>query len=368
VFAYYIGHPEIGLSNTHTDKYRLFGWLFYFFIEGFSPFVVSVFWAFANSVNSPEGAKKNYGWMVSGSKLGGMIAAGFAWFVVGLRNGAGEQLYSDVFNHQLLLVGSSLMLLLVPVIILLMMKKIPGRYLHGYEAVYQVEKQKKREGQDHTGVFVGLKMLIKYPYVLGIFGMAFFYEVCGTVLSYLSIGIAQEHSTNSTEALRYLLVIIFYTHTAGFLISLLGTSWLFRMLGTRRCLLLVPITAGLACMYYVFNADSPQALMITFVILRAINYAFGWPLRESLYIPTVKEIKFKSKAWIDAFGSKFAKTTGSTFNIVVKMIGSGSLFFAHTCFFGGIVFLWFVTAWLLGRRFEQAVAHNEVIGFEEDEK
>ena len=56
--VYLVGHPTIGLPNTEASPYRLFGWLFYFFIEGFSPFVVSVFWAFANSVYDPEGAKK----------------------------------------------------------------------------------------------------------------------------------------------------------------------------------------------------------------------------------------------------------------------------------------------------------------------
>lgn len=368
VFAYFVGHPEIGLANTDSNKYRLFGWLFYCVIEGFSPFVVSVFWAFANSVNSPEGARKNYGWMVSGSKLGGLLSAGLAWYILGFRNSEGGQLYTDVINHQGLLISSSVMLLMVPIIILIMVKKIPGRYLHGYEAVYQVEKEKKKQGKEQTGVFAGLQMLFKYPYVMGIFGMLFFYEVCGTVLSYLRIGAAQEHSNNATEALRYLLEIIFYTQTVGFFISLFGTSWLFNKLGTRKCLMLVPITAGIALLYYILNLNSPQALLIASVMLHSINYAFSWPLRETLYIPAVKEIKFKSKAWIDAFGGKFAKTSGSAFNLLVVWLGSNLFFASLSCFFGIAVFLWGVTAYLLGKRFDQAVKNNEVIGVDlEDE-
>lgn len=60
VCIYLVGHPTIGLPNTEASPYRIFGWLFYFLIEGFSPFVVSVFWAFANSVYNPEEAKDNY--------------------------------------------------------------------------------------------------------------------------------------------------------------------------------------------------------------------------------------------------------------------------------------------------------------------
>jgi len=366
IFTYFIGHPEIGLANTDSNQYRLFGWLFYFFIEGFSPFVVSVFWAFANSINSPEGAKKNYGWMVSGSKLGGLTSAGLAWLLLGMRNEMGGQRYSDVFNYQCLLATSSLFLLFVPIIMLLMIKTIPGRYLHGYEAVYKLEKDKRKQGKEQTGIFVGLEMLIKYPYVMGIFGMLFFYEVCGTVLSFLRIGAAQAHAANATEALRYLLVIIFYTHTVGFFISIFGTSWLFNRLGTRRCLLLVPMTAGFAFLYFMLNLDYPEALAITSIVLHSINYAFSGPLRESLYIPAVKEIKFKSKAWIDAFGGKFAKSTGSAVNLLVVWLGSNFFLISLSCFFGSVIFLWSITAYLLGKRFDRAVERNEVIGIDEE--
>src|SRR5579872_2430725 len=98
VFAYFLGHPEIGIPNTHTSPYRLIGWLFYFFIEGCSPFVVSVCWAFANSISTPEGARKNYGFMVSGSKLGGMFTAGLAWLLLRHQMLGGPSLMSDLHN------------------------------------------------------------------------------------------------------------------------------------------------------------------------------------------------------------------------------------------------------------------------------
>ena len=89
VFTYFLGHPTIGLSNTHATPYRIFGWLFYFFIEGYSPFVVSVFWAFANSITSPQGAKRNYPYMVAASKVGGILSAGLAWYLLAQSAAAG---------------------------------------------------------------------------------------------------------------------------------------------------------------------------------------------------------------------------------------------------------------------------------------
>jgi AAA family ATP:ADP antiporter len=108
---------------------------------------------------------------------------------------------------------------------------------------------------------------------------------------------------------------------------------------------------------------TPEALIATFVVMRSINYGFSYPVRESLYIPTVKEIKFKSKSWIDAFGTKFAKSGGSAFNIyVVKFMAEHLLFSVYTVFFASIIGVWTVAAVMLGRRFDKAVANNEVIG------
>lgn len=365
VVAYLLGSSTIGISNVAQGPYRLFGWLFYFFVEGYSPFLVGVFWAFANSISSPEEARRNYGFMVCGSKVGGVLMAGLALFFLQLKDAEGNQLYSDVFNHQFLLAVSSLLLLFVPLIILAMMRTVPVRYLHGYEAAYQLEKHNQETGHAQTGVFSGLLMFLKYPYVMGIFGITFFYEVVSTVLSYLSVEVAQETSTSMTGTLSYLLNIIFWTHLSGFFISLIGTTLLFNVLGARRCLLLIPLVAGLLLFYFMMNMGDANALLIAFVALRSINYAFSWPLRESLYIPTIKTIKFKSKSWIDAFGSKFGKASGGGVVIVAELCGPAFFYAVYAVSFSGIVAFWLVVAWLLGRRFEKAVIKSEVIGAEE---
>src|SRR3990172_13075221 len=110
IFALLLGHDTIGLPNTNQSPHRLFGWLFYFFIEGFSPFVLSVFWAFINSVNSPQSAQKNYGLMVSGSKIGGMLSAGSAWYIFTSARFSSAGLASDIINHQIILGVASCLL------------------------------------------------------------------------------------------------------------------------------------------------------------------------------------------------------------------------------------------------------------------
>ncbi len=365
LFAFLMNHPTIGLPNTAANPDRIFGWLFYFFVEGYSPFMVSVFWAFANSITNPEEAKQNYGLMVSGSKLGGMLSAGLAWVVLSSSNPFYRYINSDIARHQLLLTFAAVMVLIVPLVIMLLMKKVSGKYLHGYEAAYQVEKERHKSGEEKTGLFAGLYMFLKYPYILGIFCMIFFYEMINTVLSYQRVGIAQANATCLADMSSFLFKLIFLTHLTGFLISLFGTKTLMNKLGERLCLILIPTITGILLFYLMFNYTCLGFLTV-WVIMRAINYGFSYPVRESLYIPTVKEIKFKSKSWIDAFGTKFAKTGGSTFNVFAEHLGENIIFSAYCFFFAGIIGVWVVAAFLLGKRFEKAVEAKEVIGAQKE--
>ena len=366
VCAYLVGHGTIGLPNQITGSHRAFGWVFYFFIESFSPFVLSVFWAFLNSVSSPKSAKNNYGLLISASKLGGMASAGFGWFMLYNAHWFRSMGFSDVGMIQSLLVISSVALLLVPLSTLWMMKAVPGQYLHGYEAAYQFEKQQSKAGKESTGMWSGLLFLLKNPYTFGIFLSVLFYEMISSVLSFQRLGVASEVGCGIAGTSCFLLGLSFSVHCVGFFISLFGTRVLVTKLGERLSLLLMPISMGTLLFYYMYST-SPYAILVSFVVIRAIYYAFNQPVMESLYIPTVKAVKFKSKSWIDTFGKKMSKGAGSVFNGVAAYMGPAWSGLMHTGFFGFIVMAWTIVAYFLGQRYHRAVKYQEVIGSEEYE-
>lgn len=372
VCVYFLGHPTIGLSNTVASSDRLFGWIFYFFLEGYAPFVVSVLWAFVNSVTAPEDIKNNYMIMTASSKLGGAFLAAIAWWVL-TTNTRGAALFSDVAMYQLLLVAASFVLLLVPVVIAYMMKHVPSKYLHGYEAAYRAEqkleaaeKKEKPRGFKETlyEMFAGLWLLVRYPYVLGIFGMIFFWEIVNVIFNFERLCVGQSESNSISEFGAFLYQQACFTHLVGLVFVILGTRTLVARLGERRSLIAVPVLIGtvIGC-YLLFQ--SKAAVAIAYVIMRAINYAFAYPLRESLYIPATKAVKFKSKSWIDGFGAKLSKTAGSSYNYVThNYLVPISILSVNIVFFSIVIFAWIVMANALGRRFEKAVKNNEVIGAE----
>ena len=360
MFAYLLGHPVIGVVNTETSPWRLFGWIFYVFIEGYSPFVVSLTWAFANSIFSPKEAKETYGLLVAGSKLGGVFSAAFGWLF--LKNWIP---WSSLAKQQVLLFFPSLLILFVPFLIALFMKNTSGNLLHGYEAAYEYQKETAKKKKDRPGIFAGIKLLVQQPYVLGIFSIIFFYEVLNAVLSLLRIIYAKGAAVGADDFGSKLFAMALGYHLLGSIIAFFGTNALLRWLGERRCLILIPVVIG-ALLFSFLAIGTYGALAVVFVIIRGINYGFFYPVRESLYIPTIKEVKFQSKAWIDAFGTKFAKSAGSGFNIGAKVVrgafGEGFFQLFHWVFFAIILGCWTAVAVLLGKRYMKAIKNNEVIG------
>jgi len=370
ICVYFIGHSTIGLPNTDTSPYRIFGWFFYFFLEGYSPFVVSVLWAFMNSVSSPESVKDNYIIMVMCSKFGGTISAGFAWWFFSMQI-AGKINLSDVESYQVILILASFLILLVPLLILCLKRFVPESYLRGYEAVYKVEKKRSIEEKKISkkggffnvisGMFSGLTLLIRNPYALGIFGMIFFWEIINVIFNYLRLGIGQATIKSTAEFGVFLYQQACFTQGIGFIFVLFGTRTIVNWLGERKSLICVPLLIGTIVGYYLI-VQTIFAAMLAYVLMRSVNYAFAYPLRESLYIPTTKDMKFKSKSWIDGFGSKVSKGVGSYYNLFIQGLSNASVLNIHLIFFGIIIGLWTVMAHFLGRRFESAVKNNEVIG------
>lgn len=306
--------------------------------------------------------------MIASSKLGGIVAAGFSWLFLQLTTDTGTQLYSDVVNHQVLLIAAASSVLCIPMLIYLLNRKVPKRYLHGYEAVYQFEKERKEQHEDKPGIFDGLTMFLKWPYLLGIFGMVFFYDVTSAILSYQSLGIAQGGAKGLSEVSSFLLQLDLWMHLAGLFISLIGTSYLMTRFGERICLLLIPALTGVVLTFFLVTY-SAWSIVVAFIFLRSINYAFALPVRESLYIPTVKEMKFKSKSWIDAFGSKLSKGTGSGVTLLASIVEQAFpllLFPFYVGVFVLITSLWTATAFFMGRRFDQAIKNKEAIGGEKE--
>ncbi|MBI2344943.1 hypothetical protein HYV10_02620 [Candidatus Dependentiae bacterium] len=364
--SYYLQDPVSGLANTVPSPDRTLGWVIYLFYEGVVPFVVSVFWSFANSITGPETAKKGYTILIAGSKIGGMVTAGFAYLLFMPTSFLGSLGWSSVFMHQFLLVSSSLLLAVSPAIIYVLLQTASKKSLHGYQASYEYEQKQEEEGTSETGMLSGLLMLFKHPYILGIFGMMFFYELVNVVLGIQRTVLLQSVAKDGASFTGEMFKQRFWMHFIGLVLSFFGTRVLIKRLGEHVCLILIPLLTGALLTYFMFVYNE-HAIMFVFMALGMLNYAFASPLREALYIPTVRDIRFKSKAWIESFGQRFAKACGS--GVIgtiqsVAIIGSPIYLTMFSGFFAITVTLWTIVAYLLGKKYVSVIKKGQAIGAE----
>ncbi len=348
-------HPTIGLINTRLDAMRIFGWAQYLFIEGYAPFVISLFLAYLNSVTPPQSAAKSYSYVIAGSKLGGMVVALFSWWFLQ------SSLSHDIYLMSGLLFGAALLLLMVPLCISLLVKLVPESHLHGYEASYQIEQSSAHKKISwYASITSGLALMFRYPYVFGIFSLVFFWEVMSVILNYKRLGFCVGITTSVSSLSSLLFLQMFWIHVTGFLIALIGTRVLLALIGERWSILVVPLLTGIGISAY-FLTRIPEMMFMAYIFIRALNFSLAIAVREVLFIPTTKEVRFKTKSWIDAFGTKFARGAGSCYTLLVdRSLATNNNPYLLFCL--SVTSIWMITAYQLGKRYEQALKLNEVIG------
>ena len=102
---------------------------------------------------------------------------------------------------------------------------------------------------------------------------------------------------------------------------------------------------------------------------KAINYALNGPALKQLYVPTTPDVKFKSQAWIETFGSRSSKQSGSVFNMILApmqkkfgaLIGKSYYLYLSGMICFPLIVLWFIIAVFLGRKFKKAVNEKKVV-------
>lgn len=347
VFVYFFAHPTIGLANPEQSQYRLLGWTFFLFVESYIAVMVSLFWAFIHDVTTPESAKKGYGILIFGSQLGAVV-----FILVGNVLSRDPSLYAK--RVPLIALISIVMFSMIAVVAFLLSRLVSKRELAGYQGEPESEEDDKKGS---VGFFEGLKVLFKFPYVGGIFGLVFFHEVISALMHYQMLRAVELTYLPSRGLVnKFLFDFTLIMQSISCLFALFGTSYFQRTLGVRGCLIAYPVvlSVGIAC--YFFN---PTLLFITgvMVIAKGINYVLNQPAKEMLYIPTTKAVKYKAKAWADMFGLRAAKMSGSVVN---RSIGIAARFTAGLSLI--LVIFWIALARVIGSRHREVVKKGERIG------
>ena len=351
IFAAFIMHPEMGMQNTVASADRYLGWTFYLFVESFGSIMVMLFWSFVADTTTPDSAKRGYPLIVLGAQIGGIAGPLMGQMVMPEEGGA-----EAVNGSGIATIICVVALCLIPLIVYYFMHNVSKEQMQGFHAD---EKKAPLEGKPKPGFMEGLKLLVTRPYLLGIFVVVSFYEIIVTFLDFQFKTLAKGSYTG--DALTgYLFKYAIWTNAVAFLCIMFGAGKIGNKLGLAKTLLLLPVLIAVA----VVTLNLHPLLNVAFMIMvfsKGVNYALNQPAKEQLYIPTTKDSKYRAKAWIDAFGSRFSKGLGSVVNESKAALGTElfPLVILVTSF--GLIGVWVFAAMFLGKTHAQAIKENRTV-------
>ncbi len=348
VITYYVGHETIGLKNAlgqwNVPAWnRWFGWIIYLSVESYGSLLPALFWSFVASSTDSATAKRGFGLIIGGAQIGAIAGPAFAT-------------QAEWVGMSFLTMTVAVCLAMVPLLVKAYITMFPAA------AETKVANDKKPK----TGIFEGLRLLLSRPYLVGVFGVAVLYEVVVTIMDYQMKFIADTVYAGSDSFTSFLGYFGMATNSVALVFALVGTGFFITRYGLLFCLVAYPlimafITCGIIAM--------PASIMVSggvwiffFATMagKALSYALNNPCKEILFIPTSKDIKFKSKSWIDSFGGRFAKgPAASGVNSVCASLSNpiliGSLFSL------GIIGVWLVAAVFVGRKNKELTDKNEQV-------
>jgi len=346
IFMGMLMHPTIGLANTVASPYRMIGWLWYPFVESIGSLVIAAFWAFTADITMPDAAKRGFPIMVLFAQLGNI--GGPLSIVLFLQKFGGGAPFVGIAGVLLFLAGP---------LIWLFLKVTPPEYRIGYHGTVSEKKE--------TGFFDGLKLLLTQPYLLCIFAIVSMFEFLATILDLL---FKDEVQVWCPTEMSYTLFISKFAVVVGVIAALsliLRIGELPKLLGIRTSLFLLPILilAG----FVVVNIASGMGYLVPALFgvvaaFKAINYALNAPTCKQLYIPTTKDAKYKSQAWIETFGSRSAKAGGGVIDITKQfVVSSWQLPVIMLIAIGVVGIIWLPAVWYASKKYGEAIKRNEVV-------
>lgn len=351
LFTWGFMHPTIGFTNTVADPYRIIGWAFYVWVESFGSLIVALFWAITTDSTKADSARRGFPIIA----LFGQIGNIFGPYLLNTR--------SLGLPHSGPIVGiCALLMFVIVALFFLFMHVVPKSQMTGYH-------QGEETPDGEPGFFEGLKLLITHKYLGGLFLIVSINELVITIID--NHFKQTVFATFPTEALRsaYLSSYAVWTGIIATACVLFGINNIQRRLGIVVSLVLTPVLVLGAVIWIKFN---PHSLLTAFWIMagsKAVNYALNGPTMKQLYIPTSKDAKYKSQAWIEMFGSRLAKGSASSVNVfrssfqeTYGALDGVAVFLTMTTFMSfGFIGVWLVVVTFVAGAYNKAIREKTIV-------
>jgi AAA family ATP:ADP antiporter len=314
------------------------GLWFFIWLGIVNMFVIAQFWSYANDLHTED----------QGTRL-------FAIIAIGGTAGA--------------IVGPLVVKALAPAIgVFGMMGVAAGMFVAALLLFQVVEAMSTRGGGgggEPVGKGGGFQLVLSERYLLLIGVMLILANLVNTTGEFILSHAAREHAAGAPPEKRGEIISEFYAdfffwvNLVGFLIQSFLASRIIQHAGVRLALLVLP-TIALAGYGLVGAIGTLMLLRVMKTAENATDYSLQNTVRQSLFLPTSREVKYKAKAALDTFFVRFGDTAAALVVLGgINLLGLGPTEFAFVNV--GVAAVWIVVAVAIGVHY-QRLSRKEVRG------
>lgn len=312
------------------------GLAFFVWLGLVSVFLIAQFWSFANDIYSEEQGKRLFAIIATGGSLGAI---------------AGPRIAKLASTYTLLLIAAALLLAATVLFNLI-------------ETTTSQTHDDNRSQQPIAGKG-GFALVLRDRYLLLIAVLLLVANLVNTTGEYVLSNAVREHAIATTSSIeeRRELIKAFYSdfflwvNIVSFLLQAFLVSRVIDKLGVRRALFALPLVAFGAYALIAF-VGGLALVRIAKVTENGTDYSLQNTVRQTLFLPTERAVKYKAKAAIDTFFVRAGDTMSALligFGIHQLGLSSRDLAIVNL----GLIVIWSVIAFGIARRHRRISGERE---------
>jgi len=262
--------------------------LFYIAVDIMSVVLVEQFWSLTNSAYATDTGSKWYGFVGSGGLVGGIIAGLVASWLI-------NRMQLNTFD--LVYISATLLLVLGLYAALMMRLRIYNEqnlwvYLPG------------------VGDAVGVRQIFANRYLFLIMIVILLAQLIEPIVEYQFMSYVELAYPEREGRTAYLSTFLSILGGVALTINLILTPLILKYLGAIGGMLLQPFILLLSSGFFSQSPDLNSGAILK-ISDRGLSYSINRAAKEMLYVPVTPKLIYQAKAWIDMFGYRLFKISGS---------------------------------------------------------
>ncbi|MBD3167020.1 MFS transporter [bacterium] len=324
-------------------------WSFYLFGDLFSTLMVATFFAFINDSVSPDAAKRLYGLIGLGGVAGGVFGTSVLRVWV-----------ESVDPFQWMWVCSALALAII------LIAYTAGRWVLLHEDAPSIphDQPQRSEPPENKHVasrsnpaFEGARLVFSSKYLLSIVGIVGVYEIVSTTLDF-QFTETISHYLDGEAIGRHFATVYTITNWSSMLVQFFLTSFIMTRFGLTIALAILPAAMFMGSTAFMIVPALWVGSMLN-TADNAFSYSINQSAKETLYVPTSREEKYKAKAFIDMFVQRFAKALAVGVSLLITTLFRDFESLRWLSIFPvSIILVWIVAVRVAGRGFALKAGGN----------